>query len=278
MHDHTTHYLPASKPAPHRVWQDGDIAFLKTCDAFSPKDYNDLIASGYIHEKATCHPVIILKAQSGRAIITPVTAFSSSAENNFLPPWQQFYHRHKSTDDFRAFAGTKRPNNKHAPLRLADSRMQMPKPRASWVYIRHFWTVPVAVLGRFNKAPGLLQVSRESVAELRRDIKQRCDGQLRDALDRLGAAPGATPEALAPAPGHASSARVAATRGPAPEDTRPVTCSHHAPVVAARAQQATVTATVSYSRVVAGTASGGAVGGHCEAKRKGGKPGCVPRA
>ncbi|KAK7745504.1 hypothetical protein SLS53_003002 [Cytospora paraplurivora] len=277
MHDHTTHYHPAIKPAPQRSWQDGDIAFLKTCNAFSPRDYNDLIGSGYIHEKATCHPVIILKAQSGRAIITPVTAFSSSAENNFLPPWQQFYHRHKNIDDFRAFVGTKRPNSTHAPLSLADSKMQMPKPRASWVYIRHFWTVPVAVLGRFNKARGLLQVSRESVAELRRDIRQRCDSQLRDALDRLGAPPGATPT-LAPAPGHAPSARVAAARGPAPEATRPVTCSHPAPAIAARPQQATVTATLSYSRVVAGTAGGGRFGGHCEAKRKGGNWGCGTRA
>lgn len=115
---------PPSRAPRHCDWQDGDIAFLKTSRAFSPKDYHDLIASGYIHEKATCHPVIILKAHGGRAIITPVTAFSSGAENNFLPPWKQVYHQHKCLDDFRAFVGTERPNNKHDLLKLADPKMQ----------------------------------------------------------------------------------------------------------------------------------------------------------
>jgi hypothetical protein len=125
MHNHCSKKLPsASKPRPHHIWQDGDIAFLKTCNAFSPRDYNELIASGYLHEKATCHPVIILKAHSGGAIITPISAFSSGADNNFLPPWQQFYHRHKSLDDFRAFIGTARPNNRHDSLQLADPNMK----------------------------------------------------------------------------------------------------------------------------------------------------------
>lgn len=125
MHNHCSKkFSSASKPRPHHIWQDGDIAFLKTCNAFSPRDYSELIASGYLHEKATCHPVIILKAHSGGAIITPISAFSSGADNNFLPPWQQVYHRHKSLDDFRAFIGTARPNNKYAFLQLADPKMK----------------------------------------------------------------------------------------------------------------------------------------------------------
>lgn len=47
----------------HINWTEGDIAFLKTAGSFSPKDYNDLIRSGYLAERATCHPVIILAAQ-----------------------------------------------------------------------------------------------------------------------------------------------------------------------------------------------------------------------
>lgn len=263
MHNHgSKHFTSASKPGRRHTWQDGDIAFLKTCNAFSPRDYNDLIASGYLHGKATCHPVIILKAHSGGAIITPITAFSSGADNNFLPPWQQVYHRHKSLDDFRAFTGTKRPNNKHASLQLADPKMKsklpfaclvapislsledkiltlvvlflVPKPRASWVYLRHFWTVPNSVLGWFNKAPGLLKISKDSLAQVRQDIKQKYDSQLQDALDRLGASP-----AVAPTSAHA------------PKDPHPE--SYAAPVMTASCQQATGKVVMTYSKVVSGT-------------------------
>lgn len=45
-------------------WKEGDIAFLKSYQSFRPKDYNDLIGSGYIEEKATMHPVIILAIEN----------------------------------------------------------------------------------------------------------------------------------------------------------------------------------------------------------------------
>lgn len=210
------------KPSSQRRWQDGDIAFLKTCAAFSPRDYSDLVASGYIHEKATCHPVIILKSNpaSDTAIITPVTAFSSGPENNFQPPWHQICHRRKCPDDFRAFLGTERPNNIHAALRLADPDMKMPKPRASWVYIGHFWTVPFSVLGRFNKTPSLLQVAGDSLAQLRQDIKKKYGSQLRDALDKLGESsavePTPAPTPRADPPAAAAAAATATTPAPCP--------------------------------------------------------------
>lgn len=141
----------------------------------------------------SCHPVIILKAHSDRAIITPVTAFGSGAENDFQPPWQHVYHRLKSL--FPAFSGARRPKRNQAALRPADSNMQMPKPQASSVYLRHFWTLLVSVLGRFNRTIGLLHVAKDSLAQLRQLIKQKCDSHLRDALVRLGAS---TATALAP--------------------------------------------------------------------------------
>ena len=39
-------------------WQDGEIAFLKPHCQFNPAAYKDLIDSGYLHVKATGHPVI----------------------------------------------------------------------------------------------------------------------------------------------------------------------------------------------------------------------------
>ncbi|ROV99953.1 hypothetical protein VMCG_06262 [Cytospora schulzeri] len=236
MHSHgSKHFSSASKSGPQHIWQDGDVAFLKTSNAFNLRDYDDLIGSRYMHEKATCHPVIILKAASGGAIVTPVTAFSSGTENNFLPPWQQKYHRRKCLDDFRAFVGTRRPNNKHASLKLADPKMQMPKPQASWVYLGHFWAVPYSVLGWFNKAPSLLQVSKDSLAQLRQDIKQKYESQLRDALDRLGEPPAVAHTTTAPT-----------TKGPPPE-------SHAAtPVMTVSTQQATGKVAMSYSNVLSG--------------------------
>ncbi|KUI66492.1 hypothetical protein VM1G_01622 [Cytospora mali] len=269
MHINASDQLSSvSKPCSLRTWQDGDIAFLKTCNAFSPRDYNNLIASGYIHEKATCHPVIILKANPGKAIITPVTAFSSGPENDFLPPWQQVYHKRKNLDDFRAFVGTRRPNNKHASLKLADTKMQMPKPQASWVYLKHFWTVPDTVLGRFNKAAGILQVAKDSLSQLRQDIRQKYGFQLRDALDRLGASPAVQPAPVpAPAPAPPAPkdlpAAFAAAPAPAPaasQAVRQAAGSHTAPVfyphpaMAVCSQQATGKAFMTYSKVVSGSA------------------------
>ncbi|KUI53907.1 hypothetical protein VP1G_01502 [Cytospora mali] len=264
MHsDGSNQISSASKPGSLRTWQDGDIAFLKICHSFSPRDYNDLIVSGYIHEKATCHPVIILKANSGKAIITPVTAFSSGPENNFLPPWQQIYHKQKNLDDFRAFVGTRRPNNKHASLKLADARMQMPKPQVSWVYLKHFWTVPDTVLGRFNKAAGILQIAKDSLAQLRQDIKQKYGVQLRDALDRLGASPAVQP-APAPAPPASKSLPAAFAAAPvsavesqavqqaARSHTAPV--CHPPPAMTGCSQEATCKAFMTYSKVVSGSA------------------------
>lgn len=265
MHNNnSSHFYSTSKRGPRRTWRAGDIAFLKTCRAFNRRDHNDLIASGYLHEQATCHPVIILEAHATGAIITPVTAFGSSAENKFLPPWQQANHRRKSLDDFRAFVGTRRPDNRHSSLQLADPKMRMPKPQASWVYLRHFWTVPYTVLGWFNKTPGLLQIAEDSLAQLKQDIKQKYDDQLRYALDRLDASP-ATIHTPAPAaknshPSHPPQPTASASApAPTPQAVLQVAWSHTAdirrpdPPLGASSQQPPGKAVMTYSKVVSGT-------------------------
>lgn len=176
--------------AANRTWQDGEIAFLKSSEYFLPKDYQDLIASGHLHPKATGHPVIILKAGPGRAIVTTVTAFNSGPENNFLPPWRKRAHQEKHLDDYHAFIGTKLPpNSPNAHLKLSDSGAKMNKPRASWVYIKHLFTVPYTVLLRWDKVPQQLRVSAESLAQLRADIERKYSSQLRDARSRMTACP-----------------------------------------------------------------------------------------
>lgn len=168
-----------------QTWAVGDISFLRSSESFSKKDYNDLIASHYLPQKATCHPVIILAIKNNKAIVTPVSAFSTE-QNDLLPPWKQKYHRTKKPDFFRSFVGTARPDQKHANLRLADATMKMPKPQASWVYIRSFFCVPLTVLGWFNKSPTLLRVHPDSVAQLKRDM-QMFKKQFEEAGARLQA-------------------------------------------------------------------------------------------
>lgn len=171
-------------------WQDGDIAFLKSCEYFLPKDQKDLIISGYLHPKATSHPVIILQAGDSRAIVTTVTAFNSGPQTNFRPPWRMRYHQEKRLDDFHAFFGTELPpNSRHAHLKLSDSKAKMNKPQASWVYIKHFFTVPYTVLLSWNKVPQQLRVSDESLVQLRADIEWKYSSQLREARSRLTTCP-----------------------------------------------------------------------------------------
>lgn len=182
MYRHSSYQSGTAK----HIWQDGDIAFLKNYKTFLEKDHRDLIASGYLHRGATNHPVILLQAGSGRAIVTTVTAFNSGAETNFCPPWRMPVHRHKHLDDFHAFTGTELPpNSRHSHLQLCDPGAKMNKPQASWVYIKHFFTVPYTVLLRWNKVPQQLAVSKESLTQLRADIERKYSVQLRDSRSRL---------------------------------------------------------------------------------------------
>ncbi|KAL1870477.1 hypothetical protein Daus18300_005165 [Diaporthe australafricana] len=182
MHNHS----PNRASRPNRPWQDGDIAFLQDCNRFHDQDYKELIASGYIQPKATSHPVIILQAGPGRAIVTPVSAYSSGPQVNFCPPRRMSFHREKHLDDFHAFNGTELPpKTNHSHLRLSDPGAKMNKPKASWVYVKSFWTVPDRVLLRWNSVPGRLQVSQESLEQLRGDIERKYSTRLRDAKFRL---------------------------------------------------------------------------------------------
>lgn len=188
LRHHSTTMAKQSSSQANRTWQDGEIAFLKSSKYFSPKDYRELITSGHLHPKATSHPVIILEAGHGRAIVTTVTAFSSGPENNFFPPWRMSAHREKHLDDFYAFIGTELPpNSPNTHLKLSDSGAKMNKPRASWVYIEQFFTVPYTVLLQWNKVPQQLRVSEESLAQIRTDIERKYSFQLRRARSKLTA-------------------------------------------------------------------------------------------
>ncbi|KAL2290725.1 hypothetical protein FJTKL_14729 [Diaporthe vaccinii] len=179
----------------NRTWQDGEIAFLKSSEYFLAKDHQHLIASGHLHVKATGHPVIILKAGPGRAIVTTITAFNSGPQNNFLPPWRMRAHQEKHLDDYHAFIGTQLPpKSPNAHLKLSDSGAKMNKPRASWVYIKHLYTVPYTVLLRWNKVPQQLRVSEESLAQLRADIERNC-GVYSTSWDISGSSGSSTPSA-----------------------------------------------------------------------------------
>lgn len=214
----------SSKASPaNRTWQDGEIAFLKSSEYFLAKDHQHLIASGHLHPKAAGHPVIILKAGPDRAIVTTITAFNSGPQNNFLPPWRMHAHQEKHMDDYHAFIGTQLPpKSPNAHLKLSDSGAKMNKPRASWVYIKHLYTVPYTVLLRWDKVPQQLRVSEESLAQLRADIERKYSSQLRDARSRLTACPIAAEST----PPHGTSQARQAPQHPRPQQRCPAPYQH----------------------------------------------------
>ncbi|KAM7198404.1 hypothetical protein V8F20_006165, partial [Naviculisporaceae sp. PSN 640] len=163
-------------------WRQGDIAFLKPEDAFSPQDHDVLIKPakgakfGYLPAKATGHPVIILSSPTERSthvLITPVSAYSSGEDNNYLPPWEQEAHKWKYHRCFRSFDGCERYSDEFPPLYLEGGK-SMPKPRASWLYVQSLWVVPLSVIGIFTKTRDLLRVRQDSVKSLLDHMKAEC--------------------------------------------------------------------------------------------------------
>ncbi|KAK3687742.1 hypothetical protein B0T22DRAFT_350506, partial [Podospora appendiculata] len=163
------------------VWQEGDIAFLKPDDSFTEEEHRELIQAkpghkhGYIPARACGHPVIVLHRMSENSthiLITPVSAYSSGEENNYLPPWRQEYHKWKTPDDFRSFFGCERSSERYPYLYLEDGQ-SMPKPKASWLYIQSVWCVPLTVIGRFTKTRELLRVRNDSLVNLRQQMAEK---------------------------------------------------------------------------------------------------------
>ncbi|KAK5654282.1 hypothetical protein OQA88_7459 [Cercophora sp. LCS_1] len=190
----------------NHTWAEGDIAFLRHEDEFSEEEYRELRAPtpgnprGYVHAGATGHPVIVVSRPSPTSThvaITPVSAYSSSADNNFLAPWKQWCHRFKNPLDFRSFEGTElAPSTPYRSLTLLDDK-SMPKPEASWVYLQSVWVVPVTVLKGFTKSrQGLLRVSPDSMKSLRESMGRRCRTWT-DVTRRLAPAP-AKPKVTVP--------------------------------------------------------------------------------
>ncbi|KAI1095564.1 hypothetical protein F5B19DRAFT_503740 [Rostrohypoxylon terebratum] len=152
-------------------WKDGDIAFLKDVHEFNLDEYNILIKTGYLHAKATRHPVIILEHSKDykHFLVTTVSAYSSGKENNYLPPWRQYNHKCKRRENFRAFAGSEKPFYYQNHLELADGGC-FPKPETSWVYMPATFVVPASVLKEFDKTPRRLRMTEESLKELLHDM------------------------------------------------------------------------------------------------------------
>ncbi|KAI1777517.1 hypothetical protein F4818DRAFT_457332 [Hypoxylon cercidicola] len=146
------------------TWEDGDIAFFKGVDQLTDQ-HKDALA-GYVPEKATGHPVIILEhsTDSKYCLITTVSAYGSGAHNGFLPPWDQRYHEQKSRGAFYAFAGSEKPCHWQQHLEL-EGRQSWPKPKTSWVYARTTYVVPSATLREFRRGTRL-RMTQESLRYL----------------------------------------------------------------------------------------------------------------
>ncbi|KAI0839744.1 hypothetical protein F5Y06DRAFT_302906 [Hypoxylon sp. FL0890] len=154
-------------------WQDGDIAFLKSADEFDQAEYAALIKSGYLHYRATKHPVIILEHSKDyqHFLVTTVSAYGSSEENDFLPPWKQSIHWRKSPADFRAFTGSMKSYENQRHLQLANGG-RFPKIKASWVYTPNVFVVPSSVLKSFDKTKTRLRMDQTSLKGLLCDMEK----------------------------------------------------------------------------------------------------------
>ncbi|KAI1472897.1 uncharacterized protein F4812DRAFT_464908 [Daldinia caldariorum] len=148
-------------------WQEGEIAFLKPHNEFSPAARNDLIRSGYLEVKASGHPVIVLEKSkdSSHYLVTTISAYGSGSFNDYLPPWKQAVHRYKDRSAFRAFQGSVRPNCHRKYLEL-EGNAALPKPETSWVYARSAFVVPSSTLKKFNKVEKGTRLAKESLMDL----------------------------------------------------------------------------------------------------------------
>lgn len=165
--------MPQQTPRPHGRqptnpnWKHGNIAFFKDVEEFNRTEYDALIKSGYLREKATKHPVIILEYTEDLKyfLVTTVSAYGSGPLNGNLPPWEQPYHCRKCHDRFRAFAGSRKPNSDRKHLELANGE-QFPKPETSWVDAANCFVVPASTLKYFTKVKSRLTMTRESLDDL----------------------------------------------------------------------------------------------------------------
>jgi len=188
----------------HHEWETGDIAFLIPEDHFPDEERNQLITPkrgrkhGYIPEKATGHPVIILdrlSRQSTHVLITTVSAYHSGPENNYEAPWNQRWHEWKDPKDFRSFHGCEKYDERWPALHLRDGK-SMPKPKTckypcskyspkrnpqltsgiAWLNIQSVWVVPLTVIGTFTKSRDLLRVRPDSIQSLKEHMELSCKG------------------------------------------------------------------------------------------------------
>ncbi|KAI0125118.1 hypothetical protein BJ170DRAFT_488803 [Xylariales sp. AK1849] len=195
-------YRPNFARARKNNWQLGDIAFLRSEASFNDLDYQSLIGTGYLPNKATKHPVIILGLSPDRthAAITTVSAYSSSEYNNYLAPWKQDAHGLKNRNYFLSFKGSERSNPRDAFLELENGQL-MPKPKTSWVFLQQVYVAPITTLGTFDKTPTRLRMTQESLSDLHGHMENKTRGYnaIKDHL-KLYASP-ATPASTVKARG-----------------------------------------------------------------------------
>ncbi|KAK4127313.1 hypothetical protein N657DRAFT_687612 [Parathielavia appendiculata] len=173
-------YSPAASAAAgssQHSWEEGEIAFLRAATNFSAADRASLIKGsagkkkGCLPVGATGHPVIILQRSGAEVLITTVSSYGWTHRQ--LPPWQQACHKGKARDDFRAFAGSERPNGRDVLLLRPGQRFPMAK--ASWVYAQSAYVVPLSVIGRFDKVKGrVLRMTDESLRDLCAHMETSC--------------------------------------------------------------------------------------------------------
>ncbi|KAK1755579.1 hypothetical protein QBC47DRAFT_300208, partial [Echria macrotheca] len=157
-----------------------DIAWLDKATNFGAAERQELLDAapgfprGYLPERATGHPVIVLKRLSGASThvaITTVSAYSSGPANNNLAPWKQRCHRSKKAFDFRSFAGSESSTNR--PL-LHLGKGLWGKPQTSWVYIQSVYVVPLSVLSPYHRSNVHLQMAPASLNDLCAHIERDC--------------------------------------------------------------------------------------------------------
>ncbi|KAI1480488.1 hypothetical protein F4774DRAFT_408986 [Daldinia eschscholtzii] len=231
-------------------WQDGEIAFLKPHCQFNPAAYKDLIDSGYLHVKATGHPVIVLGHSEGSShyVVTTISAYGSGPNNDYLPPWEQAYHRSKDRSAFRAFRGSVRPNPHRRFLELEGSE-SLPKPKTSWVYAKNAFVVPSSTLKKFDKVNGIPRLTQGSLEDLLRHFGESQDFRRRWTDPRVIKMLGLEPRTPSPPRDAKPEVPTAATRPGINTAPKSIPASE-APPKSTRETNLTVTPRITWSAVV----------------------------
>ncbi|KAK4466300.1 hypothetical protein QBC42DRAFT_144832, partial [Cladorrhinum samala] len=174
-------------------WEEGDIAFLRPYDEYTPLETKELIEPtqghryGHMPVHATGHPVIILRRlsrHSSHVLVSTVSAYGSGSltSGSYVAPWNNPRQRKHTANSFRSFEGCeiyRGPDALDRPALRLRHGGHLPKPETSWVNVQNAYVVPISVLSVFTKPRRgrsivLLQMEQQSLQDLRSDMEQRC--------------------------------------------------------------------------------------------------------